>query len=163
MSRAVFPGSFDPLTVAHLAIADAAFEQIGADPVCMVITRHPLGKSADLQAPVGDRLAAIQTMAVAGRPWLTCIETADRLLVDIAQGYDYLIVGADKAAQLQDPSFYAGSESERDAALARLPTLVVAPRPAGIIPAEAIVLDLPEWVASVSSTAVRSGRVEWQA
>ncbi|MBW3537698.1 MAG: hypothetical protein KY395_08060 [Actinobacteria bacterium] len=163
MKRAVFPGSFDPLTVAHLAIADGAQAQLSLDLVCMVISREPLAKRSEEQASVEERLAAIETVAVAGRSWLTCAVTDDRLLADIARGYDFVIVGADKAAQLQDPSFYGGSEMERDAALARLPALVVAPRPAGVIPEEAIVLDLPGWVAGVSSTAVRAGRIEWKA
>ena len=163
MKRGVYPGSFDPLTVAHLAIADAARDQVELDEVCMVISREPLGKRSDQQASVERRLSAIRDASSTGRAWLTCAATGDQLLVDIAQGYDYLILGADKAAQLQDPSFYGGSELERDAALARLPALVVAPRGAGVVPPHSIVLELPGWVAGVSSTAVRSGRVEWQA
>lgn len=162
MRRAVFPGSFDPLTVGHLAIADAAHEQVVLDEVCMVISREPLVKEAAAQAAVGERLGAIRD-AASERAWLSAAETEHRLLVDIAQGYDFLIVGGDKAAQLLDPVFYGGSESERDLALSRLPGLVVAPRPGGFVPDDAIVLDLPEWVAGVSSTAVRSGRVEWKA
>ena len=162
MRRAVFPGSFDPLTVGHLALADAAREQVELDDLVMVISRVPLAKDALTQASVEDRLGAIRS-AGAERPWLRGAATDHQLLVDIADGYDFLIVGADKAAQLMDPKFYGGSEAERDAALARLPTLVVGPRPGGIVPDDAVVLQLPEWVAGVSSTAVRSGRVEWKA
>lgn len=163
MTRAVFPGSFDPLTVAHLAIAEAAQAQLSLDEVRMVISREPLGKQSDKQASVHRRLTAIREAATSGRPWLTCSVTDDRLLADIARGYDFLIVGADKAEQLRDPDFYGGSEDQRDAALARLPALVVAPRMGGLVPEDAVVLDLPEWVAGVSSTAVRAGRIEWKA
>ena len=128
----------------------------------MVISRDPLVKEAGAQAPVDQRLGAIRA-ASSSRPWLLAEETEHQLLVDIAQGYDFLIVGGDKAAQLLDPRFYGGSESERDLALSRLPALVVAPRPGGFVPDDAIVLELPEWVAGVSSSAVRSGRVEWKA
>lgn len=127
----------------------------------MVISRDPLAKRGGEQAPVSERLAAIRD-ASASRPWLRAADTSHQLLADIAEGYDYLIVGADKAAQLLDPVFYGGS-AERDAVLARLPALVVAPRPGGSVPGDATVLDLPEWVASVSSTAVRGGRLEWKA
>ena len=34
--RGVFPGSFDPLTVAHLAIADAAVSYFGLDRLDLV-------------------------------------------------------------------------------------------------------------------------------
>ena len=145
-----------------MAIADAAREQLGADEVCMVISGTPLAKDATAQAPVAERLNAIQAAATQRR-WLTAEETEHQLLVDIAQGYDFLILGGDKAAQLLDPVYYGGSEPERDAALTRLPALVVAPRPGGFVPEGAILLELPEWVAGVSSTAVRSGRLEWKA
>lgn len=162
MARAVFPGSFNPLTVGHLAVADAAFHQLQLDEVCMVISRDPLAKQRDAQSPLDERLDAIRS-ASASRPWLRADETDHQLLVDIAQGYDFLIVGADKADQLSDPVFYGGSEVERDVALTRLPPLVVAPRPGGSLPENAIVLDLPEWTGDVSSTAVRAGRIEWKA
>ena len=161
MTRAVFPGSFDPLTVGHLAVAEAAQQRLGLREVCLVLSVEPIGKDALAQLPVAERLDAIAA-AAQGRPWLRSDVTAEKLLVDIAQGYDYLIVGADKAAQLIDPAYY-GSEGERDSALERLPPLVVAPRPGGFVPEDAVVLELPEWVAGVSSTAVRSGRVEWKA
>lgn len=162
MRRAVFPGSFDPLTVGHLAVADAAREQVGLDELTMVISRLPLAKHASSQSSLEERLGAIRA-AAEERPWLHGAVTDHQLLVDIAEGHDFLIVGADKAAQLADPTFYGGSETARDAALTRLPTLVVAPRPGGVVPDDGMVLELPEWVAGVSSTAVRGGRVEWKA
>lgn len=162
MRRAVFPGSFDPLTVGHLAVADAAREQVELERVDLVISATPLGKEVAAQAPVEERLEAIH-LAASSRPWLAGAVTEHQLLVDIAQGYDVLIVGADKASQLLDPVFYGGSEVERDLAVSRLPRLAVAPRLGGFVPDDAIVLELPEWVAGVSSTAVRSGRVEWKA
>ncbi len=162
MKRAAFPGSFDPLTVGHLAVADAAHDQLGLDEVRMIISRDPLVKTSAAQAPLEQRLDAIHA-ASASRPWISAEVTEHRLLVDISQGHDFLIVGGDKAAQLLDPSFYGGSEAKRDLALSRLPALAVAPRPGGFVPDDAIVLELPEWVAGVSSTAVRSGRVEWKA
>lgn len=129
----------------------------------MVISREPLGKQSEKQASVDRRLTAIREASSAGRDWLTCSVTDDRLLADIARGYDFLILGADKAEQLQDPGFYGGSAVARDEALVRLPPLVVAPRSSGLVPEDALVLDLPEWVAGVSSTAVRAGRIEWKA
>lgn len=161
--RAVFPGSFDPLTVAHLAIADAAYEQLGVDQVDLVISRSPLGKKAADQTPVGDRLAAIRAAAAHGRPWLQATDTRARLVADIAAGYDFVIVGGDKALQLWDPRFYGRSEDKRDAAIARLPRIALAPRPGGVVPPGCVQLELPREVGDVSSTAVREGRIEWRA
>ena len=158
----VFPGSFDPPTVAHLAIAEAARRQCGLDRVVLVVSRVPLGKDHAAQTPVEERVAALERLAT-GRPWLGVAVTEHRLLADVAAGYDVLVVGADKWAQLHDPSWYGGSAEARDAALARLPRVVVAPR-AGFPPAEDVeVLRVDPQHHHVSSTAVREGRHDWRA
>jgi hypothetical protein len=82
--------------------------------------------------------------------------TDAQLLVDIGRGYDLLIVGADKWHQIQDPSFYAGSTSRRDAAMADLPPLAVVPRGADPVPAD-LVLAVGDRIDGVSSTAARGG------
>jgi cytidyltransferase-like protein len=159
--RGVFPGTFDPLTVGHLAVADAAHAELGLVAVELVISHDPLAKRAT--TPVEDRIAAIAAQR-ADRPWLSARATAARLLADIAEGYDVLILGADKWHQLHDVGFY-GSVAARDGALARLPRVAVAPR-AGIgLPGggDVHVLSVPAEAHEVSSTAVRSGREDWRA
>lgn len=160
----VFPGSFDPLTVAHLAIADAAREQCALDRLDLVVSHVALAKEDRDQAPVTARLAAIET-ATPDRPWLRAKSTEAQLLADIAEGYDLLVVGADKWLQLHDPRFYGGSDASMRAALARLPPVAVAPRAGVDVPADgpAFVLDLDPAHHHVSSTAVRAGRHEWRA
>jgi len=162
LSAAVFPGSFDPLTVAHLAIADAAYEQLKVDRVDLVVSHSPLGKKAGEQAPVADRLAAIAAAAAHGRPWMRGVESKAKLVADIAVGYEFVVVGGDKALQLWDPRFYGRSEEKRDEAVARLPTIALARRPDGVVPPGCVELDLPEHLGAVSSTAVRGGRIEWK-
>ena len=163
--RAVFPGSFDPLTVAHLAIAECVRDELGVAVVDLVISRVALAKEDRDTAPVRDRLAAIRAVRRNGRPWLGARVTEAQLLADIAEGYDVLVVGADKWHQLHDVSFYGGSEPARDAALRRLPLLAVAPRAGVAMPegADLHSLSLPDVHRQVSSTAVRGGREEWRA
>jgi len=160
----VFPGSFDPLTVAHLAIADAARAQCALDRLDLVVSQVPLAKEDRRQAPVAERLAAIEAVT-ADRPWLRARSTEHQLLADIAQGYDVLVVGADKWLQLHDPRFYGGSEVELRAALDRLPPVAVAPRAGVPLPADgpAVVLDVDPAHHDVSSTAVRDGHDDWRA
>ena len=55
--------------------------------------------------------------------------TDAQLITDIAAGYDVVVMGADKWAQVRDPAWYDGSTAARDAALARLARVLVAPRP----------------------------------
>lgn len=157
----MFPGTFDPLTVGHLAVADAARTELGLDSVELVISRDPLAKRAT--TPIEERIAAI-ALQRAGRSWLSGRATEARLLADIAQGYDVLVLGADKWHQLHDVGFY-GSIAARDEALARLPLIAVAPRAGTALPegADVHVLSVPAEAHEVSSTAVRSGREDWRA
>lgn len=163
--RGVFPGSFDPLTVAHLAIADAAVSRFDLEQLDLVISRLALGKDHAGHAPVEERVAAIDVVARGGRPWLQAAVTDKRLIADIAEGYDVCVLGSDKWHQLQDPAFYADSVTERDAALARLPTLAVAVRDSAPLPRDAgvVLLDVAPEHRGVSSTAVREGRTDWRA
>jgi hypothetical protein len=164
MAVGVFPGSFDPLTTAHLAIAEAAVAAHGLARLDLVISAVALDKEHGGHAPVAERIAAIEAV-VAGRPHLRAATTDAQLIADIAEGYDVCVVGADKWHQLHDVRFYGGSAAARDAALARLPVLAIAPRHGVELPAEVahLVLDVDPAHAEVSSTAVRRGREEWRA
>ena len=164
MAIGVYPGSFDPLTTAHVAIAAAAVDRFALERLDLVISRVALAKEDRRQSSVDERIAAIEH-AAAARPWLRARVTEEQLLADIAAGYDVCVLGADKWHQLHDPAFY-GSEAERDEALARLPTLAVAPR-RGVAPpppsAACVQLDVDPVFHEVSSTAAREGREDWRA
>lgn len=164
MRTGCYPGSFNPLTVAHLALAEAARDLCGLDRVDLVVSRVALGKEP-VDPPELDRRIAVLRRVTASRPWLAVVVSDRQLLADLAAGYDVLLVGADKWAQAMDPAFYGGSVAARDAALARLPPLAVAGRPGHDVelPAGATRICLPKEVASASSTAVRAGRTEWSA
>jgi hypothetical protein len=160
----VFPGTFNPPTVAHLAIAHAALARVPElERIDLVLSRAPLGKDA-LVAPTVDERAAVLRDAVAhesGASRLGVAVTDARLIVDVAAGYDVLVVGADKWGQIVDAAWYGGSAPARDEAVARLPRRVlVVPRGSIAVP------DLPAGVellavaddhAHVSSTRVRAG------
>lgn len=158
MRRGVFPGSFDPPTVAHVAIADAARDHARLDRLDLAVSRVALAK--EHRALHDDRLALLHRLRTA-RPWLGVVVTDAQLVVDIAQGYDVVVMGADKWAQVRDPAWY-GSERERDAALARLPRVLVAPR-AGYDVEGAETLPLDGHLTEVSSSAVRDGAHHWMA
>jgi nicotinic acid mononucleotide adenylyltransferase len=156
----VYPGSFDPPTVAHLAIAEAAWRQGPLDRVDLVVSTTPLGKPEPSAPTLADRVSVLEAIS-RSRPWLGVRVTMDQLLADIAAAYDVLVLGADKWAQVVDPAWY-GSEEARDAAVARLPRLLVAARPPFSRP-PAEQLTIPEAHLAVSSTAARQGRTEWLA
>ena len=165
MIRGCYPGSFDPLTIAHLAIADAAWRDCRLDRLDLVLSVVTLGKE-DTGAPTAPERAQAMAGAIAERPWLEVVVTPHRLLVDIADGYDWLVLGADKWTQVVDPRWYGDSPNARDDAVARLPRLAIAARPGHDVPPHATVLDLGEnavLLAEVSSSAVRSGRHDWRA
>jgi hypothetical protein len=152
---AAYPGTFNPPTIAHLAIAEAAREACGLDRLDLVLSRDPLGKPG--VRPTVDERAAVLAAIAASRPWLGVLVTDHRLLVDIGAGYDVLVLGADKWAQVLDPAFY-DSLAHRDEALARLPHLAVARRGALAVPDGCTVLDVDAH--HVSSTAVRAGDID---
>lgn len=161
--RAVFPGSFDPLTIAHLGIVDAVHDQFDVDAVHLALSHEALAKEGLASSPVSDRAAAAHSLR-GRRPWLAVVTTEAQLLVDIAEGYDLLVIGADKWHQLHDPRFYGDSDSRRDDAVARLPDLVVVPRSDIELPSDLAprLLDVPEAIRHVSSSGVREGRDEWR-
>ncbi len=161
MALGVYPGSFNPPTVAHVAIAEAAWRQCGLERVDLVVSRSPLGKEADDLVRLEDRLAVLEAMA-ARRPWLGARATDARLLADVAEGFDVLIVGGDKWAQLVDPVWYGGSEEARDEALGRIRRIVVAPRHAHDLTG-CEVLDVGDIHLDVSATEARAGRTDWMA
>ncbi|HWC38051.1 MAG TPA: hypothetical protein VG476_05960 [Acidimicrobiales bacterium] len=161
MARGVFPGSFNPPTVAHLAIAEAAWRQCQLERVDLVVSRSPLGKEPSDMARLEDRVAVLERIA-ASRQWLGVGTTDARLLADVADSYDVLIVGGDKWAQLVDPVWYGGSELARDEAMARIRRLVVARR-GGHAVTGCEVLELADVHLDVSATGARAGRTDWMA
>ena len=165
MRTGAYPGSFDPPTVAHLAVAEAAVAQAGLDRLDLVVSEVALGKPRPHGLPVPERLEVLAALG-ASRPWLGARVTAAQLLVEVADGYDVLVLGADKWAQVLDPAWY-GSEEARDEALRRLPPVLVAPRPPAPMPEPSPPavrhLDLDGRYGEVSSTAVRAGRIDWMA
>ena len=158
----VFPGSFNPLTTGHVVIAESAVAQCRLDRLDLVVSRVALGKEDVVRPLVVDRLHVLED-AVASRPYLGAVMTDMQLLADIAEGYDVLVVGTDKWHQLHDLAFYGGSTSGRDAALARLPDVVVVPRPPHPDPDGVLVLEVPPHVSAMSSTRARQGEPELMA
>jgi hypothetical protein len=161
MRLGIYPGSFNPLTIAHLGIAEAALRHRRLDRVDLAVSRKALNKEHVDRPRFEDRMAVLHE-AARNRRWLGVVTTDAQLLVDIAEGYDVLVMGADKWAQVNDPRYYGDSEAARDDAVARLPELAVAPRPPAPVPPRWS-LHLPEHLTEVSSSDVRAGRHEWMA
>lgn len=157
--RGVYPGSFNPPTHAHLAIADAARRSRDLDHVDFALSRVPLTKE-HVSVPTFEHRTAVLEQIVAEHDWLGLVVTDAQLIVEIADGYDVVIMGADKWHQIQDPVFYNNSVSERDRAMQALPALAVAPRPPLEIPTE-IVLDIAPEFQLMSSSGARAGKRSW--
>ena len=152
----VYPGSFNPPTRAHLAIAAAARDRHRLDRIDLAVSRVALGKEAAQARPtLEDRLNVLRA-DIADHDWLALVLTEDALIVDIARGYDVVVMGADKWAQVRDEAWY-DSPTERDRALAGLPTVAIAPRPPHQVPAAQLLAVAPE-LGAISSTLARSGR-----
>jgi hypothetical protein len=158
-----YPGTFNPPTVAHLAIAEAARRQGQLDRVDLVVSRIPLGKDPT-DPPFEQRAAVLEAMA-SSRDWLGVKLTDQQLIADLAAGYDAVVLGADKWDQINDPAWYAGSTSARDDVLVRLPRLLLVPRPPHDIPEQllpgTLVLQIDPDHRVVSASGARAGRLDW--
>ncbi len=160
----IFGGSFSPPHVAHLAVAEAARDQVGLDRVVWIPAATPPHKQGRAIAEAHHRLAMTR-LAVAGNE---AFEVSDREIARGGVSYTvetlravqaahpetrfHLVLGGDSLAQLS-------SWREPEEILRRIP-LVVYPRPgadlAGVDPAvmaRATVLDRP--LLDPSSTAIR--------
>ena len=153
----MYPGTFNPPTLAHLAIAEAAVEQRQLTRVDLALSRRPINKEHVDVPSFEHRVEVLE--AVADRlGWLGVVVTEATLIVDIAEGYDVVVMGADKWEQVNDVRYYADAAALADA-LRRLPEVAVAPRPPHAIP-EGMGLVLPDHYGAMSSSAVRAGRHE---
>lgn len=156
----VYPGSFNPLTVAHVEIARVARETHDLDVVRLIVSRVALDKESPAGPTFRERIAALQTQAET-TPWLEVDTTDKQLIADIAEGYDVVIMGADKWYQLHEERYY-DSPVARDAAVARLPTTAIAPRTGYRLP-DGVALAIDERFWGVSSTLARTTRPEFEA
>ncbi len=162
---AVYPGSFNPPTIAHLAVAVAAAD-VGFARVELVVSEHALAKPVIERPTLEDRLAVIDaSLQLDDR--LGVRRTTDRLLADIARGADALVVGMDKWVQIHEAQWYADDDA-RDTAIRSLPTILLVARDDQAPPApvaggpEVVRLDVePHLVEGISSSAVRGGRIDW--
>ncbi len=162
MSRVgIYPGSFNPPTTAHLAIAAAAVEQRRLDRIVLAHSPRVLGKDEVERPLFRHRVEVLRSMA-GDHHWLDAAVTEHSLLVDIADGYDVLVMGADKWHQIQEVAWYR-DEADRDAAMARLPELAVAPRAPLPVPDDLRLHVAVTTTHGISSTEARSGRLDLMA
>lgn len=157
---AVMPGTFNPPTFAHFAMAQCAVEQAGIVRVDWTVSKVSLGKETLALPTLQQRIEVLERVA-AKHEWLSIDVTEHQLIVDVARPYDALIVGADKWAQVVDERWYADAQA-RDVALTELPPVVlVAPRDGAADPADASSgrirsLDLSAHYQAMSSTRART-------
>lgn len=155
----VYPGSFNPPTRAHLEIALAARDVHRLHRVDLAVSSVALGKESVMVPRFDERLEVIRA-SVAGIDGIGVVVTEAQLIVDIAAEYHVVVMGADKWAQVNDPAWYDDDHEARDAAIARLPELALAPRAPHAVPAESR-LPVPDDLLEISSSAARNGRTEW--
>jgi nicotinamide-nucleotide adenylyltransferase len=128
-------GSFNPLTRAHLALANAARRVAGLDTIIWVCAAVSVDKERVERATLVDRLAQMRVF-VAGRRHEALVLLNRGLYVDEARILRpllpptaglHILVGYDKIVQIFDPKYY----TNRDATLRELFALadiLVAPR-----------------------------------
>ena len=147
----ILPGSFNPLTNAHAALARVALEAGGLDAVYLALSRRTVDKEGVDRPSQADRALVLCRYArresrhgvlLFNRGLYTEQAEAARARFPDAREIGF-VVGFDKAQQIFDPGYY----SDREAALARLfaaATVLVAPRGADGAAEVAELLGRPE-------------------
>ena len=175
-SIGLLAGSFDPITVAHAAMANAAAEQV--ELVVLVYSVRTLPKEPGALPPLlpeEDRVAALERFCQ-GRRGLAVGVCSHGLLADQADAAAdrfpgsriFLVIGSDKLLQLLDPSWYEDPQTTLDRLFVRAEVLfamragdeeAVAEtlrRPENLARRERIArLDVPSAVTAISSRRVR--------
>ena len=154
----MYPGSFDPPTIAHVEIASTALVTHRLERLDLTVSVSPLGKTTVGRPSLDERVAVLEA-SIATIEGLAVVMTKHRLVAEIAAGYDVVVMGADKWHQVIDEAWYP-DRAARDAAVASLPDLALVPR-AGLAVPSRHRLPVPDDLLDVSSSAVRAGRVEW--
>jgi nicotinate-nucleotide adenylyltransferase len=136
MKLGLFGGSFDPVHLGHLLVAQAAVEELGLDKVFFIPAAQSPFKPENAPAPAAGRLQLLR-LALAGK---TNYETDELEIqrggvsytVDTLRDYArrfplaeiYYLIGADNAAKL--------NEWREPDELARLAEFAAVPRPGGM-------------------------------
>lgn len=154
----VYPGSFNPPTRAHVEIALAAVSQHRLKRLDFALSLNPLGKAGADVPSFAHRLEVVE-QSLWDHESLAVVVTEEQLIADIADGYDVVVMGADKWHQVNDPCWYNDDTQARDRAVSRLPTVALAPRPPHVIPPE-LQLPVPDDLLEISSTAARAGHTD---
>ena len=160
-----YPGTFNPPTVAHLAIAEAARQQGGLTRLDLLVSRQPLGKDP-AQPPLERRLEVLDAIATT-RPWLGVRVTDQQLIADLAAGYDAVVARRRQVAADQRPGLVRRlpllPRSDPGAPAPPAPGAPPSAHPARPLPPGAVVLDVDRDHQLVSSTEARAGRRDWMA
>jgi hypothetical protein len=154
MTRAVYPGTFDPPTVAHLTIVETVLATYRPTALDLVLSRRPILKE-HVERPLLDHRIEVVAASVSHLEAVSVAVTEQRLIADIAAGYDLVVMGADKWHQINDIVFYDDDEHRRQS-LDALPTVIVVGRgddPLPDVGAHHLHVDMH----TVSSTRARQG------
>lgn len=159
----IFGGSFDPVHLGHLLVAQAAYEELGLQRLFFVPAAQSPFKPDTAPAP-GPVRAQLLRLALAGKSWCEVDEQEIRrpgvsYTVDTLRDYAarfpqaelFYLIGADNAPTL--PQWRAAEE------LARLARFVVVPRPGQAEvswPAPFHGKTLHGWTLGVSSSEIRA-------
>ena len=138
MKLGIYGGSFDPVHLGHLLVAQAAMEELGLDRLFFIPAAQSPFKPENQPAPASARLQLLR-LALAGKT--NCeideqeikrggisytIETLRDYAKKFAGAELFYLIGADNAAKL--------NEWREPGELAKLAEFVAVPRPGGAVP-----------------------------
>lgn len=131
----LLPGSFNPLTSAHIALAEAARRAANLDAVVWSVAARTIDKESVTRATVPDRLAQLAAYVLLEQMDAVVLLNRGlyveqvRVLRTLAGGtmVPAIVVGFDKVVQIFDARYYADRKGALDDLFSHA-TLLVAPR-----------------------------------
>lgn len=160
----VLAGTFDPLTVAHTALGEAALAD-GCELVVYVVPERSVDKEdrgdhAGRARWLTCRFASVEGFAVASTTAGLYVDIAAEAAATFPSATVDLVCGADKVLQVMDQAYYDEPVDEVLGRLFARARLLAAPRGDLQLPDRSgiVQLDLPDDLRGVSSTQLRALR-----
>ncbi|MGH7830714.1 MAG: nicotinate-nicotinamide nucleotide adenylyltransferase, partial [Candidatus Binatia bacterium] len=174
----ILPGSFNPLTRAHLELARRAKESFQLDSVLFALSRVTIDKERVEGFSLADRLLALSLVAEE-LGWASVVAVNRGLYFEQAcalrsllggKGRLYCIAGMDKVMQIFDPRYYQDREKALTALFTEASLIAASRAPRGEEALQGLLdrpensgyrdriyfLDLPAELSGISSSAVRA-------
>jgi nicotinate-nucleotide adenylyltransferase len=163
----LFGGTFDPIHLGHLIVAQEALEVAQLDKIVFIPAFSPPHKSQDPLSPAADRLAMVQTVLMDDKRFVVSSYEVDKggtsYTVETLQHFSHEFPSADLFFIMGADSFQQIMSWKNPQQIAKMATLLVIARPGflvtqGEIPYKSVVIPELPISSSIIRDKIRAGK-----